>query len=106
MKMIRKSHNLQNQLNDLIDAHANENKDLGIYGTLCPNNCSNKGYCFQGNCVCIPGYIRDDCSISEENGVIKGCPSNCFNNGSCRDGVCTCDIGFGGIDCSISNHIL
>lgn len=28
----------------------------------CRNNCGGNGICYQGNCVCYPGYFGDDCS--------------------------------------------
>ncbi|XP_062579694.1 von Willebrand factor D and EGF domain-containing protein-like [Saccostrea cucullata] len=30
---------------------------------LCSKNCSNRGYCNQGNCTCDPGYGGSDCSF-------------------------------------------
>jgi len=67
----------------------------------CSNDCSDKGYCFKGICFCIPGYIGDDCSVSESP-IKKACPNDCYRNGNCQDGICSCYSGWGGIDCSSS----
>ncbi|KAJ8302826.1 hypothetical protein KUTeg_019222, partial [Tegillarca granosa] len=45
-----------------------------IQRIACPNECSEKGQCVKGNCVCINGYGSSDCSLDlnappEVNGI-------------------------------------
>lgn len=36
--------------------------------TGCPDNCSNRGHCFEGVCDCHPGYaVRDSSTLSEDS---------------------------------------
>lgn len=67
---------------------------------LCPNACSDNGFCTDGHCVCEPGFAGKDCSAK--------CPNKCSGHGSCdvkpgEDEVkahCFCSPGWGGNDCS------
>ncbi|KAL0211636.1 hypothetical protein RCL1_005262 [Eukaryota sp. TZLM3-RCL] len=66
---------------------------------LCPNGCSNNGYCepFEniGFCVCNDLFAGNDCSI-------KLCPFDCYNQGTCVTGFCHCFEGFDGEVCQRS----
>jgi len=33
---------------------------------FCPNQCSGRGHCNYGECICFPGYFGDDCSTTGE----------------------------------------
>ena len=33
--------------------------------SACPRGCSGHGECLQGQCQCSPGYIGQDCALSE-----------------------------------------
>ncbi|XP_076827470.1 uncharacterized protein tnxba [Brachyhypopomus gauderio] len=59
----------------------------------CPNECSNRGKCEGGKCVCHHGFSGPDCSGTS-------CPSNCSKKGMCVNGKCVCQTGFTGLDCS------
>ncbi len=70
--------------------------------SACPANCSNRGVCRNGKCICAPGFDGLDCSIEQE----ASCPMNCngepplFNQrGFCRYGKCFCKPGYGGVAC-------
>ena len=77
--------------------------DVGYQGETCdvrtcPNHCSNAGECSGApdfECACLPGHIKDDCSLNTCLDL-----SNCSGNGVCFNGTCECAIGFGGQDCS------
>ena len=58
----------------------------------CANNCSNRGTCVNGTCVCYPGYLGDDCSR-------LACPSHCSHHGICNYGQCVCYHGYMGESC-------
>ena len=45
-----------------------ENKIIeSVVEALCPNDCTFKGNCSNGTCVCHEGYTAEDCSISLYN---------------------------------------
>ena len=68
---------------------------VSLAAARCPNDCSGKGYCDAGVCVCDPGWNGAlDCST-------PGCPSNCTSRGVCEAGVCQCAQGYTGADCSV-----
>eukprot|EP00736_Rhodelphis_marinus_P012283 Rmarinus@m.23720 len=66
--------------------------------TKCKNDCSRRGLCIQGGCVCVDGYLGDDCSI-------VACPSDCSSSkswGYCdeENDKCVCNGDRTGDDCS------
>lgn len=34
---------------------------------ICPNQCSKNGKCVKGKCVCIAGFLSEDCSVKKGN---------------------------------------
>eukprot|EP00301_Raphidiophrys_heterophryoidea_P027719 c9793_g1_i1.p1 GENE.c9793_g1_i1~~c9793_g1_i1.p1 ORF type:complete len:1252 (-),score=265.64 c9793_g1_i1:188-3916(-) len=73
-------------------------QDLPLHD--CPRNCSNRGPCMSGTCICPAGFGGDDCSK-----VVLACPNLCSGQGICEsrdDGTafCRCKPGFSGADCS------
>eukprot|EP00118_Oscarella_pearsei_P024297 m.303372 g.303372 ORF g.303372 m.303372 type:complete len:4895 (+) comp40834_c0_seq19:159-14843(+) len=63
-----------------------------VYQTDCPTQCSGKGSCLNGSCICLPGWLGDDCGIGL-------CP-NCSSNGECISGFCKCFFGWEGESCA------
>lgn len=63
----------------------------------CPNGCTGHGICYEGNCMCNPGFGGHDCSLVVQ---VVPCPANCSSQGNCRYGRCSCFPGFSGFDCS------
>ncbi|XP_063200123.1 tenascin-R isoform X3 [Chroicocephalus ridibundus] len=59
----------------------------------CPQGCSSRGVCLEGQCICDNDYGGEDCSQLR-------CPSGCGSHGLCVDGECVCEEGFAGEDCS------
>nr|XP_022287798.1 uncharacterized protein LOC111100335 [Crassostrea virginica] len=55
---------------------------------LCPNNCSNRGVCSEGNCTCDSGYGGSDCSFD-----VSSPPTitRLSGNGVCDQSTETCD---------------
>ncbi|KOO29704.1 tenascin isoform 2 [Chrysochromulina tobinii] len=64
-----------------------------IGSTSCPSSCSAHGKCWQGRCLCEPGYEGYDCSLLSE--------CNCHERGVCAHGRCFCDPGFDGPQCEL-----
>jgi len=58
----------------------------------CPGNCSNRGDCNDGHCMCWSGYSGEMCQHS--------CPNECSHQGECIEGACLCFAGYLGVDCS------
>lgn len=56
----------------------------------CPNDCSGRGHCFNGVCVCNVQSFGDDCSCDERCGLHQ----------ECRGGQCACAVGWAGEDCA------
>ncbi len=96
-------------------------------GDRCHANCSSHGDCWQGRCLCAPGYEGYDCADSVQcqpadcsrNGICSAgrcfcdpgydgdaceyqlaCPANCSARGTCRYGRCVCAAGWTGADCA------
>merc|ERR1712048_570078 len=61
------------------------------------SQCSGRGRCVEGACVCNSGWSSHDCGIALE------CPSNCNNRGLCIEGICECLPGFKGQSCYSGN---
>ncbi|NWI70857.1 TENR protein, partial [Todus mexicanus] len=59
----------------------------------CPHDCSGKGDCVNGTCICHEGYAGEDCGWLH-------CPNACSGRGVCQDGLCVCEEGYEGQDCS------
>jgi len=67
----------------------------------CPSNCTERGVCVNGTCVCDAGRGGADCSEASEQQMLEmPCPRSCSNNGVCTNGTCSCLIGWQGSDCS------
>ena len=71
----------------------------------CPDNCSDKGNCIAGVCVCSKGYKGKNCSIEDDGSdpdPKKECPNDCSGHGECdtEKGECDCLDGWVGEDCS------
>ena len=57
---------------------------------ICPNWCSQNGFCTRGICNCLPGYFGADCSIASctstqyfdttTNLCVNACPSGTYSN--------------------------
>ncbi|KAN0032831.1 hypothetical protein ACTFIV_006758 [Dictyostelium citrinum] len=58
-----------------------------ISSTICINNCSNIGTCYNGGCICPLGTTGLDCSF------ICTCQGNCNDTSSCK---CACDSNYTG----------
>lgn len=59
----------------------------------CPGDCSGKGRCINGTCLCQEGYVGEDCGQ-------QWCLNACSGRGPCQEGLCVCEEGFQGPDCS------
>jgi hypothetical protein len=60
---------------------------------ICPNSCSNHGFCNGLNCECNENFGGPDC------GVHLGCSDECDTHGTCVGTACVCDPGFTGTSC-------
>ena len=71
---------------------------LFFFYKKCPSNCSEKGICKDGKCVCNSGFKGDDCSTINPS----TCPNDCSGHGECDNSTatCKCDDGYEGDDCS------
>ena len=57
----------------------------------CEYNCSSRGVCLDGRCLCAVGYSGSNCELP--------CRSDCAGHGLCMSGTCVCAAGFTGADC-------
>jgi len=73
---------------------------LGLAGPAaaqaCPADCSGRGLCFAGECVCGVHWTGPDCSVT-----VGGCPNDCSGQGVCSADGCLCDAGFAGDACDV-----
>ncbi|CAL8365990.1 unnamed protein product [Arctogadus glacialis] len=58
----------------------------------CPGNCSGRGRCEAGRCVCDAGSSGAACAY-------QSCPAGCRGRGRCVEGRCVCRRAFSGPDC-------
>ncbi|XP_076271195.1 multiple EGF like domains 8 isoform X2 [Rhynchophorus ferrugineus] len=69
--------------------------------SACPSNCTGRGYCLKGRCVCNEAeWGGPDCSR-------KLCPNNCGKHerrGQCDKGHCLCRSGYSGRSCSLPEN--
>ncbi|EGR33995.1 leishmanolysin family protein, putative [Ichthyophthirius multifiliis] len=54
------------------------------YTPICPNFCSQKGFCVKGQCFCQAGYGGTDCSIKCSGAVHN---QTCIENSQCPSGL-------------------
>ncbi|KRX04456.1 Insulin-like growth factor binding protein, N-terminal [Pseudocohnilembus persalinus] len=62
-----------------------------MYVGLCPNDCSQNGYCMKGTCHCIDGFTGSDCS-TVDSGIT--CTSPCDTCGSTATECLSCISGY------------
>eukprot|EP00058_Branchiostoma_floridae_P027962 XP_002613453.1 hypothetical protein BRAFLDRAFT_84589 [Branchiostoma floridae] len=67
--------------------------EQGQLNLECPTECTGKGRCVEGECVCLPGWTGAEC----ETGLCANCSKE---HGTCLDGFCQCDIGWEGPGCT------
>ncbi|XP_078593656.1 uncharacterized protein LOC144871725 isoform X2 [Branchiostoma floridae x Branchiostoma japonicum] len=67
--------------------------EQGQLNLECPTECTGKGRCVEGECVCLPGWTGAEC----ETGLCANCSEE---HGTCLDGFCQCDIGWEGPGCT------
>lgn len=75
----------------------------------CPNECSGRGLCLDGNCLCSESNLGSDCSqvgsvFTDDPGLgllVAACPRDCGGNGLCLNGKCLCRSDYTGEDCSL-----
>lgn len=58
--------------------------------------CSDKGECFMGKCICKPGYTGENCGTE--------LPCDCSGHGVCHGGACVCNPGFKGTNCATAEY--
>lgn len=71
---------------------------ISARGSVCASNCSSHGTCWQGRCLCNPGYEGYDCSQPSQ--------CDCSSRGVCAHGRCFCDPGFDGERCELAARCL
>eukprot|EP00927_Polykrikos_kofoidii_P071042 TRINITY_DN67379_c0_g1_i1.p1 TRINITY_DN67379_c0_g1~~TRINITY_DN67379_c0_g1_i1.p1 ORF type:complete len:1140 (-),score=122.26 TRINITY_DN67379_c0_g1_i1:268-3687(-) len=95
---------------------------------FCPRFCSGKGSCVKGRCLCLLGFIGDDCSVEvccsghgdcpmpevcvcqpgwsgSQCHVPLSCPDpTCNFRGECKLGACHCSAGWSGPACTQPPH--
>ncbi|KAJ3594637.1 hypothetical protein NHX12_003944 [Muraenolepis orangiensis] len=60
----------------------------------CPADCSARGLCIDGECVCEEAFAGEDCGLGR-------CLNDCSDRGPCVNGTCRCRPGYVGEDCSL-----
>lgn len=61
----------------------------------CPFQCSGRGSCLQGRCICYEGFTGLGCEVASPI-----CPADCSGHGKCVNSKCVCESGYGGVDCA------
>jgi len=57
--------NLSSRLNESSEEKSDESSFLSdVVEHLCPNDCTFKGKCVNGSCICNQGFTSNDCAIS------------------------------------------
>ena len=85
--------------------------------SVCPDECSGNGVCLMGQCLCISGFIGDNCGNKDPINADKlSCKNECRGYdlatidpslpapepfGKCVRDRCFCYPGFTGADCSV-----
>mmetsp|Transcript_119610 Transcript_119610/g.194548 ORF Transcript_119610/g.194548 Transcript_119610/m.194548 type:complete len:879 (-) Transcript_119610:89-2725(-) len=109
--------------------HLKHASSLNKMDDKCPRQCSNRGNCVEGSCLCYSGFFSSDCSkVSCCNGR-GACPASegdsckcdpgwsgknceaelvcldptCSGHGACSHGQCICALGYGGASCEMSS---
>lgn len=60
----------------------------------CPGDCSDRGMCLAGSCICQDGWYGDGCQHQR-------CPDDCSGHGYCFYGECRCKAGFTDHNCAM-----
>ncbi|KRX04453.1 Insulin-like growth factor binding protein, N-terminal [Pseudocohnilembus persalinus] len=63
-----------------------------MFVNLCPNDCSQNGYCMKGVCHCLPGYIGNDCGTFDAGSIV--CTSPCDTCGPTSTNCQSCISGY------------
>ncbi|XP_071959435.1 uncharacterized protein [Antedon mediterranea] len=64
----------------------------------CIPSCRNGGTCFNGQCICVQGYVGNFC----QQAIGRQCIPACLNGGTCIQGQCRCQLGYTGGYCQQS----
>mmetsp|Transcript_21241 Transcript_21241/g.54182 ORF Transcript_21241/g.54182 Transcript_21241/m.54182 type:complete len:262 (+) Transcript_21241:100-885(+) len=59
----------------------------------CSKDCSGRGLCVGGKCLCHDGFYGEACHLTR-------CPEDCSGRGYCESGSCVCEVGYEGPACA------